>query len=136
MLIGIIAGLGISGALAQTKTPNAAPIELQEKCGKRGIELFEKSYGSESIDADGGRVFYAQRTHFNSKQNKCIQLITITRPKSGMVQEELWDIYEMKGLGNFIVTDNTGKTVIGDIEGSVIKSKAEWSRFIEKIMAD
>lgn len=62
----------------QNPKPSAKEIyELNEKCGKRSAELFEKHYGKNGTSNDNDASWLSNYTcHYNRKLNKCFMLIT------------------------------------------------------------
>jgi hypothetical protein len=119
--------------------------ELQERCGKRAAELFEKFYGNGmSNDKDGARLSN-YRCHYNKKLNKCFVLFTTTNyPQDkkdietfGLSTDKgLWDINENKQYGTYFKFLKMKTSMLCDFLGSSCKSEYEWDALVKPYMEE
>jgi hypothetical protein len=58
-------------AVAQT---NMERYLLQERCGKRGDEIFAKEYGTHSKKTENGELRFNYESHYSERLNKCFFL--------------------------------------------------------------
>ena len=91
----------IFGCNNQTSTKEQ--YQLQEQCGKRGEEWFNKKYGNENEPS------LSYRCHYNKKLNKCfIRIIMDSKNKldnKPYYREALFDINENREYGFFFMDD-------------------------------
>ena len=86
--------------------------ELQERCGKRAQEVFNKEYGNGNLNTG---VMATYTNHYNRKLNKCFVIVkSISYPKEKnkwgtLTDKSLWDINEMKDYGEFVKFSNMDK---------------------------
>ncbi len=79
--------------------------ELQERCGERCEEVFEKrcpsvlpeGYGRSYVDAHGDLWIFSYECHYNRKLNKCFSLITSTT--TYYLNKNLVDVNSNKTVG-------------------------------------
>lgn len=86
-----------------------AEYELQERCGRRAAEMFEKEYGTGSATTDTGYRITSYSNNYSVTFNKCFMRIQTTehgREKPGanpptfdLVSLELRDVNANKSIG-------------------------------------
>ena len=131
------AGLGsISLAYAE---PNNVLYELQERCGKRAAEVFEKEWNGQHIvpTKDGGYLTADFENHYSPRLNKCFYL-----QKSGSVSKlmgieslELYDLNENRKLGNFTTGNRLGITEC-QVQGKNCRSEQEWRELAKPFLEE
>jgi hypothetical protein len=126
---------------------NKEVYELQERCGKRAAELFQKYFGINGIsnDKDGQRLSN-YTCHYNRKLNKCFMLITSRGyPKDKKEQKNfgastdkgLWDINENKNYGQFFKFDKAAKTTMTcEVLEKSCNYEGEWDLLVKPYMEE
>jgi hypothetical protein len=51
--------------------PNKEVYQLQERCGKRAAEVFEREYGSPLLNDKDGQTLLNYENHYSAGLNKC-----------------------------------------------------------------
>jgi len=78
---------------------------LQERCGKRAQEVFDKSNPKQITRDENGIESSTYTNHYNKRLNKCFAVITVIfiskdKSKSGSYKQvQLYDINENKEYG-------------------------------------
>jgi hypothetical protein len=86
--------------------PNKDLYELQERCGKRAAEVFEREYSPPVSDYKDGQTLFNYENHYSARLKKCFFLeIAMSyereegKPASKIMR--LFDINENKELRDF-----------------------------------
>jgi hypothetical protein len=108
-----IVGLITLAFLAEVRAePNKVLYELQERCGKQATDWFVSEWGRRGIvNTSDGQIMADFQNHYNSKLNTCIVLlnttsITTKKPKSTFSSSTLFDLLEIKTIGECWDTGN------------------------------
>ena len=117
---------------------------LQEKCGKRYEEYFNKEYGNGIINGeDGERLISNYADHYNKKLNKCFILITsieFIRNMENKIQniriKTLFDLNENKEYGSLIQFKNNNKPNNCRILEKYCNSEKEWDLLVKSYMEE
>ena len=131
----------------QNPKPSAKEIyELNEKCGKRSAELFEKHYGKNGTSNDNDASWLSNYTcHYNRKLNKCFMLITSkSYPKNKKEQDNngsftdktLWDINENKQYGQFNRFAKIKNSMQCEVLEKNCNSEYEWDSLVKPYMEE
>jgi hypothetical protein len=112
--------------------------ELQEQCGKRSSEFFNKEYDNGTVKTKDGTTTTQFTHHYNKKQNKCFLLLKSThifndKKKGHRYLENLLDINENKEYGYFI--ENV-KSIVCFVLDKECKSEQEWESLVKPYMED
>jgi hypothetical protein len=116
--------------------------ELQERCGKRAEEFFNRGYGNGISNTKDGQSISGYTSHYNKKMNKCFFLLTTSdlpykdKKKSASTFITLIDINEQKEYGNFFkrLKDNFG--FVCKVADKVCNSQDEWDALIKPYMEE
>ena len=115
--------------------------ELQERCGKRAAELFEKYYG----DGISSGMLSNYTCHYNKKLNKCFVLLKSTgypkkekgkRDLGYSTDKGLWDINENKQFGQFIILSKAPETMYCEVLEKKCRSENEWDAWVKPYMEE
>jgi hypothetical protein len=111
---------------------NKVLYELQERCGKRAAEVFEKDFPD--TKTTGAIADY--ENHYSPRLNKCFIVESSTqylRDDKGKTEKIkvliLLDVNENKAYGNF-------DPLQCEVRGKVCRSEAEWRELIRPYMED
>ena len=128
--------------------PNKELYELQELCGKRAAEVFEREYSPRIANTKDVQWRYNYENHYNARLNKCFFLVTyeLWRPKSEKSMR-LIDLNENKEYGNYSATDTHLICVVrgkgcSDLDNpldrrrSDPKAESEWRQLVKPFMED
>ena len=131
-----IAGLLCFSAYVSAQ-PNKDLYELQERCGKRAAEVFEREYGS---DKDGQTLFNYEN-HYSAHLKKCFFLeIAISyereEEKPGPKIMRLFDLNENKEYGTFVSGPTESTPVTCVVRGKHCRSESEWRQLLKPFMED
>jgi hypothetical protein len=112
--------------------------ELQEQCGKRSNEFFNKEYGNGTIKTKDGTTTSYYTNHYNKKQNKCLLLLKSAyilndKKKGNKYSENLLDIDENQEYGYFI---NNGKNIVCFVLDKECKSTEGWDLLVKPYMEE
>jgi hypothetical protein len=134
-----IAGLFCFSAYVSGQ-PNKQSYELQERCGKRAAEVFEREYGPVSDDKDGQTLFNYEN-HYSARLKKCFFLeIAMSyereegKPASKIMR--LFDINENKEYGTFVSGPTGGTPLACVVRGKNCQSESEWRQLLKPFMED
>ena len=117
--------------------PNKDLYELQERCGKRAAEVFDREYGSDK----NGQTLFNYENHYSERFKKCFFLeIAMSyereegKPASKIMR--LFDINENKEYGAFVggPTESTPVTCV--VRGKNCRSESEWRQLLKPFMED
>ena len=72
----------ISPTIASAQ-PDKAAYDLQERCGKRAEQVWQKDFGQNVTNSDYGTTMANYENHYNSKLNKCFIFEESTLYKKG-----------------------------------------------------
>jgi hypothetical protein len=117
---------------------NKEDYELQEKCGKRSNEFFNKEYDNGTVKTKDGTTTTYYTNHYNKKQNKCLLLLKSThifndKKKGYRYSENLLDIDENQEYGYFI---ENGKNIVCFVLDKECKSEKEWELLVKPYMEE
>ena|ERR1700733_8851554 len=114
--------------------PDKVAYELQERCGKRAEQVWQKDYGQNITTDQYGTIIANYENHYNAKLNKCFMLEDATSlPKGGGQSFKtlmLIDVNENKIYGTFT---NAG-AVQCDLEGRACRSELDWRQLVAPFM--
>jgi hypothetical protein len=133
--------------------PDAVQYELQERCGKRAAEVFEKDHPQAIENVEDGQTNSSYRNHYDPDLNKCFLLQTTVYigKKNGTrvawKDETLIDVNDNKEYGNLIkrTVDEHGAILMpNDDSGLMIcmvfglhcVSERQWEQMIGRYMGD
>jgi hypothetical protein len=121
--------------------PNKEIYELQERCGRRAEEVFNREYGR-SVQTEHGQIIFDYESHYSPRLNRCFFLeIAVTYEVSNGKRDStrilrLFDMNDKKEYGFYIVNlDGTG-AVMCAVRDKVCQSEAEWRELIKPFMED
>ena len=106
MIFCLMAGVGVSGSEAAV---DKAEYELQERCGLRAAEMFEKQYGTGMETTDDGYRLTTYSNNYSATFNKCfMSLHTVThgRAKPGQ-PSSAYDVIDLE------LRDVNGNSTVG-----------------------
>jgi hypothetical protein len=115
--------------------------ELQERCGKRAQEVFNKEYGNGNFSKDGKTFIITYTNHYNRRLNKCFVILKAIsfsekKDKLGMLTDKtLWDINEMKQYGSFDQFFK-GELFSCQVLDKGCNSEIEWDSLVKSYMED
>jgi hypothetical protein len=117
--------------------PNKDLYELQERCGKRAAEVFDREYGSDK----NGQTLFNYENHYSARLKKCFFLeITISyereEEKPGSKIMRLFDINESKEYGTFVSGPTEGTPLACVVRGKNCQSESEWRQLVKPFMED
>ena len=116
--------------------------ELQERCGKRAQEVFNKEYGNGNFSIDDRTFMITYTNHYNRKLNKCFVILeSISFPKKKdklgiLIDKTLWDINEMKEYGGFAKFSDTDKLSRCLVLDKGCNSEIEWDSLVKPYMEE
>jgi hypothetical protein len=130
--VALSAAVLIGAACVAYAQPNKVQYELQERCGKRATELFEKDFPPEKVTT----VVATFENHYNPRMNKCFMVEESTsyfrddknKPMSIKILI-LIDVNDNKVVGNFDPLQCT-------VQEKVCRSEQEWRSLIKPFMQD
>ena len=123
--------------------PNKDLYELQERCGKRAEEVFNKTYKRMS-EADGAKLFFDFENHYNPRLNKCFILVTRTTFKvvegklTEQTSETTWlrDLNDNREYGTYVWFSTLAAPFTCEVRGKQCRSEQEWRELIKPFMED
>ena len=114
--------------------------ELQERCGKRAADVFEREYGPISDDKDGQTLFNYEN-HYSEHLKKCFFLeIAVSyeheegKPASRIMR--LFELNENKEYGTFVSGPTESTPVTCVVRGKHCRSESEWRQLLKPFMED
>lgn len=118
--------------------------ELQEHCGKRAAELFNKKYGSSGvIYTKNGQGMAEYTNHYNKKLKKCFVLLTYRnipykdKSQQSSIMHQLYDINENKRYGDYFKSDGMSVPTSCTVDGQVMcRSEQEWNALVQPYMEE
>ncbi len=140
----LIAALLLSAVASAPQTSFAAgdreKYDLQERCGKRAREQFQKDFGDGRQITNWGEIDYSYESNYNERSNKCVMVYTklyvhddAHRGKT-TVEKDLFDANTNKQYGHFI---QYGYDVqVCYVGSSRCGSMAEWTSLTKPYMDD
>jgi hypothetical protein len=117
--------MALTVAAAQAE-PNAVLYELQERCGKRAAEVFQRDWGKLA-----NRPGF--ESHYNARLNKC--LMKIWGGDENGDWSSLWDVNESKRIAHFSYHLSTGLTLC-DVEDRECYTGGEWEALAKPYMRE
>jgi hypothetical protein len=118
--------------------------ELQEHCGKRAAEIYNKQFGSRGvINTEHGQALVEYTNHYNKKLRKCFVLQTYRnipykdKVHQSFIMQKLYDINENKIYGDYFKSDGMNMPTSCTVGNQVIcHSEQEWSALVKPYMED
>jgi hypothetical protein len=110
--------------------PDKVLYELQERCGKRAAEVFQKEWGGHHIapiNNDDGYLTADYENHYSPRLNKCfyLQKSNSVSKSMGIQSLELYDLNDNRQIGNFTTGTRLGITEC-QVQGKSCRSEQEW----------
>jgi hypothetical protein len=133
--------------------PDPVQYELQERCGRRAAEMFEKN-NPQSITRDSdGQTVSSYRNNFDRETNKCFILQTTVFVGSSKEKRKAWkdelliDVNDNKEYGelikgtvddrgNFLKPDDDSHLLVCSVWGLRCVSERQWDQMIGRYMGD
>jgi len=136
-------GAAIAGLLWFSSYVSAEPkkelYELQERCGKRAAEVFQREYSPVASTKDGQTLF-SYENHYSARVNKCFFLeISASNEKENPTSSKimrLFDISDNKVYGVFVSGPTEGAPVTCVVRGKDCQSESEWRQLLKPFMED
>jgi hypothetical protein len=123
--------------------PNKEQYELQERCGKRATEFFEKEYGHRGVsNTETGQSTAQFENHYSPKLNKCFVLVSTmafenaNKTKSYSFDDILIDINDNKIVGEYFQRNNNAAPDMCNVASADCHSKEEWRTLLRPYMED
>ena len=119
----------VASAQAQTAREQ---YDLQERCGKRAEQVFEKRWGKEPDPTEA----VAYENHYNTRLSKCFYLerrIVHTHGKAPYRELRLFDLNENREIGTYSRIEND-PFVFCVIEEKGCRNEDEWRELIKPFM--
>jgi hypothetical protein len=119
--------------------PNKELYELQERCGKRAAEVFNREYGPGS-NTKGEQIRFNYENHYSARLNKCFFLeIAVSYEKEKSTSSKimrLFDLNDKRQYGTFVSgpTESTPLTCV--VRGKSCQSESEWQQLVKPFMED
>jgi hypothetical protein len=147
LLIANLILVAFSPICASYAAPPATAMEeyeLQERCGKRAAELYNKKFGSNGvINTKTGQSTVDYTNHYNKKLKKCFVLQTYRnipyrdRSQQNSITYRLYDINENRTYGDYFKSDGMSIPTtckLGD--EAVCHSEEEWNARVKPLMEE
>jgi len=120
--------------------PNKDLYELQERCGKRAAEVFEREYGPVSDDKDGQTLFNYEN-HYSARLKKCFFLeIAMSyereKEKPGPKIMRLFDLNDNREYGTFVSGPTESTPLACVVRGKNCQSESEWRQLVKPFMGE
>ena len=123
--------MSLVGCNSQNSTKEQ--YQLQEQCGKRSDEWFNKKYGNEN------EPLSSYQCHYNKKLNKCfIRIIMDNKNKlhnKPYYREALFDINENREYGFFFMNDKETNCAFM-VSNKECKSRLEFDSLVKPYMEE
>jgi hypothetical protein len=130
LVVAAVSGL-ISGAHAQ---PDKLLYELQDRCGKRAAEVFEKRYAEISKDRDShSTVDY--ENHYSARLNKCFFVLKLSSFSDSIRGLVLIDLNENREIGSFSIAEPIHDWKCR-FQGRNCRSEQEWRELARPFLED
>jgi hypothetical protein len=122
--------------------PNKDLYDLQERCGRRAEEVFERTYKPLIEIKAEQQVLYNFENHYNPRLNKCFFLLTWTNwqvqqgkpPQQGVKTMLLIDLNDNRQYGDFVEHGFQGAVFTCEARGKQCRSEQEWRELIKPFM--
>jgi hypothetical protein len=138
MKLAMIAASLILAGSAQAQTA-IERYDLQERCGKRTAEVFERSWGS-GLPTTEKDPMARYENHYSFHFNKCFYLETIVFQHQEPLQETrtLWDINENKAYGGYSHDWKPGLQKVREcwVKENRCRNEEEWRALVKPFMED
>jgi hypothetical protein len=95
--------------------PDVALYQLQERCGKHAMQVFQKDYdGGKPMKTGDQMTYFNYQAHYNARLNKCfyLEMGMFVDSKSSSSLFRLYDLLENKEYGSFSTHTSHGVTLI------------------------
>jgi hypothetical protein len=135
--------VALSGPVAgqEAKQTLKEGYDLQERCGRRAAELFEKFYG----DGISKGMISNYTCHYNRRLNKCFILLTSRgyskkekgeKDLGGSTDKGLWDVNENKPYAQFFKFYKVSTSMQCDVGDKTCRSEFEWDSLVRPYMEE
>jgi hypothetical protein len=117
--------------------PDKVLYDLQERCGKRAAEAFQKEWGTHIINQKDGYMMADYENHYSPRLNKCFYLQKSNAFGKGTSVEslDLYDLNENKQLGSFVTGAPTGIEQC-QVQGKTCRSEQEWRELAKPFLEE
>jgi hypothetical protein len=119
--------------------PNRALYDLQERCGRRAEQVFEKNYERFSKD-DKTYTIRNYQNHYNHTLNKCFFLVIETThfnsTKEQLRMLELLDLNDNSRYGLYIGLTKQDSHTTCEVRGRDCSSEPEWVDLANRYLED
>lgn len=129
-LIGVVCLFLISATHAQ---PNKLLYELQERCGKRAAEVFEKN--SAVLKAPDSHTTADYENHYSARFNKCFYLEKLSSFSDSVRTWTLIDLNDNRVIGSFSATEPLHDLKC-QFQGKSCRSEQEWRKLATPFLED
>jgi hypothetical protein len=138
--------LSAGGMSIGSAQPNKEQYELQERCGKRAAQVWEKDYGANVINTKDGPIIINYENHYNARLNKCFFLeisVSYEQRNNRTTTTNSWRLYDLndnKKYGEFMSgLDNSPFPFLCEIQTSsgsryTCHSENEWRVLLKQYM--
>ena len=135
-IIGAIAGLLCSGTYASAQL-NKELYELQERCGKRAAEVFNREYDPGS-NTKGDQIRFNYENHYSARLNKCffLEIVVSHEQETNATIMRLFDLNVNKEYGIFVSGPTESTPVTCVVRGKHCRSENEWRQLLTPFMED
>jgi hypothetical protein len=131
-----ITGLLCSGTYASAQ-PNKVLYELQERCGKRAAEVFNREYGPGS-NTKGDQIQFNYENHYSARLNKCFFLeIAVSYEKEKSTSSKIMRLFDLNGkrqYGTFVSGPTESTPLACVVRGKSCQSESEWQQLVKPFM--
>jgi hypothetical protein len=135
--------VAIAGVLCFSSYVSALPkkemYEIQERCGKRAAEVFQREYSPVSNTKDAQTLFNYEN-HYSARLNKCFFLeIAVSNEKGNPTSSKimrLFDLNDNKEYGVFASGPTESTPIACVVRGKSCQSEGEWRQLLKPFMED
>ena len=139
-LVGLLL-FAVSLPSARAAMSPADEYAMQERCGRRAAEVFEKKFGKSGVvNTPDGQATASYRNHYNSEMNKCFILITYLdqpfKKDNTSTSMTLYDVNEFKVYARYSKLDSAATPDECGAGTKACSSREEWARLVAPFMGD
>jgi hypothetical protein len=109
--------------------------ELQERCGKRAAEVFEKEWGSNIAQYSDRQVTANFENHCSPRLNKCFYLEISTSYEKGKTPFKTLRLFDLNDNKEY-ATFTEGVLLMCVVRGKRCGSEDEWRELTKPFMED
>jgi hypothetical protein len=119
--------------------PNKELNELQERCGKRAAEVFEREYSPRIANTKDVQMRYNYENHYSARLNKCFFLeIAVSYEREDGTSSKLmrlFDLNDNREYGVFVSgLSDKGPPVACLLQDKICQSEGEWRQLLKPFM--